>query len=105
MQRDAMDALNPSMEHLGLLGVLVVMLLKDWLIVRRMNNSHGNRSPAVLQSLHELEREMAILQTRLEVQEAREIPPAWFREEVRQIKESCDRMHERLSHELGRPKL
>ena len=105
MQRDAMDALNPSMEHLGLLGVLVVMLLKDWLIVRRMNSGNGNRSLVATQAFHDLQREIAILQTRMKVQEDREIPPAWFREEVRQIKESCDRMHERLSHELGKPKL
>ena len=63
-------------EHLGLGGILLVLLAKEWVGWARNRTNHTVQS------------RLTALEVRMDKQEAREIPPAWFEREVRETREA-----------------
>ena len=84
---------NDLLEHLGIGGILVVLLAKEWIVWAR---NRGN---------HTIQSRFAALEVRMDKQEAREIPPAWFEREVRDLSDNVKRLSQSCIAMHSRPPL
>ena len=77
-----MDNLQPY----GIFGLLLLILIKDWFFTVGKKHVTLEDINLINSRINALQVKMANVVTRLEVQEARRIPPEWFEQEVRDLK-------------------